>query len=127
MAGAPSLTSTKNDDCRRLLRPVNVSPFALVVSPRFAGMASAPSPDGCVVECGARTSSSSMLMVIFGAGASYDSDPTRPSANYVLPTPHRPPLANQLFDNRPEFAHDLSYFPECIPIVPLLRHADAIE
>jgi len=66
-------------------------------------------------------------MVIFGAGASYDSDPTRPSANYVLPTPHRPPLANQLFDNRPEFARDLSAFPECIPIVPLLRHTSAIE
>jgi len=67
-----------------------------------------------------------MLMVIFGAGASYDSVPTYPpgapvplgdaSNNYF-----RPPLANELFANRPLFATAITYFPECQPIVPRLR------
>src|SRR5437870_3163591 len=68
-----------------------------------------------------------MLMVIFGAGASYDSDPSRATAGPRGDYPDRPPLANQLFDNRGEFAHDLSYFPECKPIVPYLRRTQAIE
>jgi len=36
------------------------------------------------------------LMVIFGAGASYDSNPERPIGIY----PSRPPLANELFEDR---------------------------
>jgi hypothetical protein len=70
-----------------------------------------------------------MLLVIFGAGASYDSNP----ANLPLPAHHpapegassrRPPLANQLFDLRTEFASVLSDFPECHAIVSHLRKPD---
>lgn len=71
-----------------------------------------------------------MLMVIFGAGASYDScatyrprmpapplsPPEAASAEY-----HRPPLANSLFDNRDTFIHALDAFPQCKDIVPFLR------
>ena len=69
-----------------------------------------------------------MLMVIFGAGASYDSCPTYPPG-YVkaviggdpLNNHYRPPLANELFDNRPMFAEAIERFPQCQPIVPRLR------
>jgi len=69
-----------------------------------------------------------MLMVIFGAGASYDSDPAR-RPNEGLPdyTLDRPPLADELFDNRQTFAEILSTLPECSPIVPLLRGTRGIE
>lgn len=61
-----------------------------------------------------------MLLVIFGAGASYDSAPSYP------PSPgdglvDRPPLANELFDNRLRFADALTTFWECQPLVPRLR------
>jgi len=68
-----------------------------------------------------------MLMVIIGAGASYDSCPTYPagrrpkSSNEVVDEDHRPPLANQLFDNRPAFAKALVGYPECLKIAPYLR------
>jgi hypothetical protein len=69
------------------------------------------------------------LMVIFGAGASFDSSPTYtpgivpPGAS---PTDHhndfnRPPLAKDLFANRPLFIDALEAFPQCKPIVPRLR------
>jgi hypothetical protein len=59
-----------------------------------------------------------MIMVIFGAGASYDSVPsTRPEA---FPShPNRPPLAAHLFDER--FTVVVKEFPQCIPIIPELR------
>jgi hypothetical protein len=68
-----------------------------------------------------------MIMVIFGAGASYDSVP---SVRPVPSTPHhaaRPPLAAELFDER--FTDCLRLFPECIPIIPWLRAdtGDTIE
>jgi SIR2-like domain len=64
-----------------------------------------------------------MLMVIFGAGASYDSIPTYP------PMPGEPwpiseyrlPLADHLFANRPLFADVLAMFPRCHAVVPRLR------
>jgi hypothetical protein len=68
-----------------------------------------------------------MLMVVFGAGASFDSCPTYPPGTRV-PTAHplnkfhRPPLANELFANRPSFAKAIDDFPECRPIVPRLRN-----
>jgi hypothetical protein len=34
---------------------------------------------------------------------------------------HRPPLANELFANRPVFAEAILRFRECLPIVPRLR------
>jgi len=50
-----------------------------------------------------------MLLVIFGAGASFDSARTYPPGTKVrggdhLNNFHRPPLANELFENRPVFA-----------------------
>jgi hypothetical protein len=66
-----------------------------------------------------------MLLVIFGAGASYDSIPTYlPGIDFpgdTLNNYHRPPLANELFENRPVFAEAITRFPECAPIVPRLR------
>jgi hypothetical protein len=70
-----------------------------------------------------------MLMVIFGAGASYDSSPTY-TPGMAPPTAsaddhhndfNRPPLAKDLFANRPLFNEALNAFPECKTIVPILR------
>jgi len=70
-----------------------------------------------------------MLMVIFGAGASFDSSPTYPFGS----TPpgadaeehhnafNRPPLARELFANRPLFINTIDFFPQCKTIVPRLR------
>ena len=76
-----------------------------------------------------------MLLVIFGAGASYDSVPhLRASLPSVPPEQRtsveqdRPPLANQLFENRPKFVDAMERFRDCIPLVPLLRKPDiAVE
>lgn len=69
-----------------------------------------------------------MLMVIFGAGASFDSCPTyHPGGNAPvfggdLYNKHfRLPLASELFENRPMFAEAIQRFPQCQPIVPRLR------
>jgi len=70
-----------------------------------------------------------MLMVIFGAGASYDSVPTRRASNPNFSYPissdgeFRPPLANQLFADRPLFREAMQRFPRCQPIIPLLQKA----
>src|ERR1700678_880675 len=62
-------------------------------------------------------------MVVLGAGASYDSSPSHPPPG---PNPHisqhRPPLAVELFDNRPEFSAAMQRFPRCQPIIPYLRN-----
>ncbi len=62
-----------------------------------------------------------MLLVIFGAGASYDS-----AASYLpKKSAHesaRLPLADQMFDDRASFAEALRLFPACQPIIPFLRH-----
>jgi len=65
-----------------------------------------------------------MLLIIFGAGASFDSDPSRPAPSGLE---NRPPLANQLFDDRHNFVAALCQFDECAEIVPFLRGAKAIE
>ncbi len=63
-----------------------------------------------------------MLLVVFGAGASYDSVPSRPPNDYSpARLPDRPPLANQLFDDRPEFVSAMARFPQCQPVVPYLQ------
>lgn len=65
-----------------------------------------------------------MLMVIFGAGASYDCVSSRPPTNW--PPEHHPyrlPLANQLFDDRGIFNKWINNFPKCKPIIPYLREA----
>jgi len=70
-----------------------------------------------------------MLMVIFGAGASYDSSSTY-TPGMAPPTAtaddhhndfNRLPLAKDLFANRPLFNEALNAFPECKTIVPRLR------
>jgi hypothetical protein len=61
-----------------------------------------------------------MLMVVFGAGASYDSAPSRRPKEWTLA--ERLPLANELFGDRPDFAEAMSRFPKCQPVVPYLRH-----
>lgn len=73
-----------------------------------------------------------MLLVIFGAGASYDSVPDlkppdpplsalRPPMQNTHYENERPPLASQLFDNRPSFVEAMKRFPQCMPLIPLLR------
>jgi hypothetical protein len=72
-----------------------------------------------------------MLMVIFGAGASFDSSPTYPAGSNLVPPSasdvdrhngyNRLPLAKELFANRPLFIDALNAFPECKAIVPRLR------
>jgi hypothetical protein len=63
-----------------------------------------------------------MLLVVFGAGASYDSIPSAPpESGRPLFGDSRPPLANQLFDERGFFIQHLERFPACHPIVPYLR------
>ena len=66
-----------------------------------------------------------MLMVLFGAGASYDSAPSYPPRSSRLPgrdEERRPPLANELFENRDVFATGVSNLPKCKPINIRLRN-----
>ena len=68
-----------------------------------------------------------MLLVVFGAGASYDSAPSYPvSADPIdlRARESRPPLADQLFENRDWFAEALRKFPRCQPLIQHLRHLD---
>jgi SIR2-like domain len=63
-----------------------------------------------------------MIMVILGAGASYDSVPSRrPSLGELGLTNGRPPLAAQLFSSQRLSEECLSSFPRCHPIVPYLQ------
>jgi hypothetical protein len=72
-------------------------------------------------------------MVIFGAGASYDSVAARTPVAYPRyqylgqDVFSRPPLAKELFLPEGLFADSLDYFPECRPIIPYLRAADNLE
>ena len=63
-----------------------------------------------------------MLMVIFGAGASYDSSLSYPTGPPYLHKDHRPPLADELFDNRDAFSEVAARFYRCLPIIQQLRH-----
>jgi hypothetical protein len=60
-----------------------------------------------------------MLMVVFGAGASYDSAPSLPSN-----TQWRPPLANELFQERAQFAEIANRYTKLLPIIPYLREPE---
>ncbi len=68
-----------------------------------------------------------MLLVVLGAGASYDSVPASPPAEATIES--RPPLSDGLFENRPVFREAMGSFGECQPIVPLLqrRHGRSLE
>lgn len=64
-----------------------------------------------------------MHLVIFGAGASYDSLPSLPPTG--VRDPCRPPLASELFlTGNAVVERSLSKFPQCGPIVPYLRNAE---
>jgi len=75
-----------------------------------------------------------MLMVVFGAGASYDSFPSVPAPS---PPPEfqdfetRPPLASQLFANRDFFRDIARQYPKCLPLIadlePRTRSGSSIE
>jgi hypothetical protein len=71
-----------------------------------------------------------VLLVIFGAGASYDSVAHfTPSANSIEPDveQHRPPLANQLFDGRRTFVESMQRFPDFKPLATQLRFGGPVE
>lgn len=63
-----------------------------------------------------------MLMVIFGAGASYDSAPSLPLYDI-----RRPPLADELFSDRPYFRLASQQFQECQNILPFLETRTGTE
>ncbi len=61
-----------------------------------------------------------MLMVILGAGASYDSFAPRPASSHM--ELGRPPLADQLFDDKRDFfAETLMKYPEALAVANDLR------
>jgi hypothetical protein len=64
-----------------------------------------------------------VLLVIFGAGASFDSVPHLLPGSDSFADVDRPPLANQLFGDRPKFVKAMEQFPECMDLVPLLRNS----
>jgi hypothetical protein len=61
-----------------------------------------------------------VLMVIFGAGASYDSVPSLRASDHGGSV-NRPPLARELFSDRPEFREALLEFDEFHALVDRLR------
>lgn len=64
-----------------------------------------------------------MLMVVFGAGASYDSFPSQPpSGGKKGVEGERPPLAAHLFAHKQSFAGIANQFKHCQPIISRLRH-----
>lgn len=69
-----------------------------------------------------------MLMVVFGAGASYDSWPS--GTPDKLPRDkqvYRPPLAKELFLPYPEFRKISAKYPLCQTIIPYLESQENIE
>ena len=63
-----------------------------------------------------------MLMVIIGAGASYDSSPDKPPpTNGPVENSFRPPLANHLFANVDVMRETRSVFPKINQIIPDLN------
>jgi hypothetical protein len=67
-----------------------------------------------------------MHMVIFGAGASYDSDPSRRPEGLAA-SDGRPPLANNLFGEMSEHADAMRFYPELNPVIPYLRRRDGVS
>jgi hypothetical protein len=65
-----------------------------------------------------------MLTVIFGAGASYDSNPSWRPGGVPAAEAYRPPLADQLFGDRELFAEAIARFERFHPIIPRLRHTE---
>jgi hypothetical protein len=67
-----------------------------------------------------------MLMVIFGAGASFDSYVSRPP-NPKHPEEYRPPLTSELFDDRPAFNRAFQQFDKGQPLIAKLRYLTESE
>ena len=63
-----------------------------------------------------------MLLVVMGAGASYDSDPRRQPRGLEPKSSRRPPLAKQLFDDREHFVQIQGRFPDCMVIAAQLQY-----
>jgi hypothetical protein len=63
-----------------------------------------------------------MLMVVFGAGASYDCVPAETKA--TMNQDYRPPLAKDLFQNRPAFSERLNAYRYISSVVPRLRRLE---
>ena len=64
-----------------------------------------------------------MLLVVCGAGASYDSVSSRlPSKHPPDQLSDRPPLADELFADRQGFVAIMDRYPELRPLVPRLQH-----
>lgn len=66
-----------------------------------------------------------MLLVIFGAGASYDALPSDVMDDLAIDDieNYRPPLATELFSSRPSFGAVLDKYPECATLVGELRRS----
>lgn len=62
----------------------------------------------------------STLLVIFGAGASFDSVAEPPE---YADRDWRPPLASQLFENRRSFGEVMQRFPDALPVIAEVRSA----
>lgn len=70
-----------------------------------------------------------MLLTIFGAGASFDSvdlslTPDL-SRSIRFESYYRPPLASELFDERPAFVSEMNRWPQVAPLISRLRTATA--
>lgn len=61
-----------------------------------------------------------VLLVVLGAGASYDSVNPNDFGSQS-DAAYRPPLAKELFDPRPAFGVAVSHYPACRPLVAYLR------
>jgi len=67
-----------------------------------------------------------MLLVILGAGASFDSVPSNPTLPATY-SPLRPPLADQLFDNRPIYHEAMQRFRDLHSISGELAHRHGLS
>jgi hypothetical protein len=69
-----------------------------------------------------------MLLVVFGAGASYDSWPSVPPGRLSRNSEHfRPPLAKELFLSFPHFRAISAKYPRCQPLIPYLEARENVE
>jgi hypothetical protein len=67
-----------------------------------------------------------MLLVVFGAGASFDSVSHFPVRDSLYEE-FRPPLANELFADRTAFVEAMQRFSDCLPLITLLRGNVQVE
>jgi hypothetical protein len=69
------------------------------------------------------TKESAMILVIFGAGASHDSVALHPAdGSKIEGWEWRPPVADKLFDDRPEFLNVAARYPRCLEIMTELQN-----